>query len=102
MEKRLPESISDQFPELYLAGNVAWKEQFSFKIVATIGFFGVCHAIILTLVPLYCLDRFQGVALTSNAVDGIATYIGIIFTVSLVIFFQTWYTTFFCMISFCI
>ncbi|RQM23631.1 hypothetical protein B5M09_007151 [Aphanomyces astaci] len=91
VEKTLPDHISTQFPELYHIGHT--KVSFSLATVASVGFVGVFHAVVLTLMPIYFLDHHQGVLHVDQFADGVATYIGIMLVTSITISLQTNYWT---------
>ncbi|EQC38001.1 hypothetical protein SDRG_04431 [Saprolegnia diclina VS20] len=87
MEKRLPDSLAQQFPELYFLGNS--NLLFSLPTTALISAIGVVHAIVVTTFPLVILDAAQGVPYIDMYCDGVATYMSIILIVTLLISFET-------------
>jgi len=88
MEKMLPEATAAQFPELYLAG--ASDTRFSLLVVVKIGVLGIFHATVVTFLPLITLEYYMGVEHGDMCLTGIATYICIVVSVTLILALDTW------------
>ncbi|OQR83446.1 P-type ATPase (P-ATPase) Superfamily [Achlya hypogyna] len=89
MEKRLPDSLSVQFPELYYSGNNNARLLFSLPRTGLICIIGIIHAIVVTTFPLVFLDQTNGMPYMDLYCDGITAYISIIIIVTMLIFLET-------------
>ncbi|CAK4652633.1 unnamed protein product [Aphanomyces euteiches] len=86
-EKKIPDVVANQYPELYRVGPT--NTEFSLLTIIQVGCIGLYHALVVTLIPLIVFEKYQGVRFTDFEVDGVAMYICIMLVTSCMIFVNT-------------